>query len=212
MIHIDVPQGSDEWWQARLGIATASCFDRILTPAKMAPSQQAYGYQLKLLGEWLRGKPDESFESDWMKRGLEIEQEARESYSFIMSADVQQVGFCMDDDKRYGASPDGLVGEDGILELKSPSPGVHVGYLLDDKIPTVYRVQCLGSLLVTQRPWIDFMSYHPDMPPLIVRMYASEVKDDLNKLHNALVAFHGTMETRKQDLIAKGYRPMEMAA
>lgn len=212
MIVIDCQQGSEEWWTARLGIATASMFDKVLTPARMEPSQQAYGYQCKLLAEWLRGKPDDTFQSDWMSRGHELEPAALEAYSFITDSSVQRVGFCLEDEKRYGASPDALVDEDGAAEIKSPSPGVHVGYLIDGKIPTTYRMQCLGVLLVTGRAWIDFMSYHPDMDPLIVRMYASEEKGNLDTLHNALVAFHGNLETRKQYLIEQGYRPLEKAA
>jgi len=168
MIIVECKQGTDEWFQAKLGILTASEFNKIITPAKLEPSKSADGYINKLVAEWLRGKPDESYQSDWMKRGLEIEEEARDYYAFVTDNNVSQVGFCLEDAKRYGCSPDGLI-DDGGLEIKCPSPGVHVGYLLAKKVPTEYKLQILGNLLVTGNSWWDFESYHPDMETLIVR-------------------------------------------
>lgn len=209
---VECEQYSDEWWAARVGIPTASNFDSILTPAKMAPSTKAEAYQCRLLAEWMTGKPVDTYQNDAMTRGLELEPAARESYQFITDAEVAEVGLCLEDTGRWGCSPDGLVGDDGLLEIKCPTPGVHVGYLLSDQIPLNYKLQCLGQLLITGRDWLDFMSYHPDMDPLIVRMYAREVKDELSLLHNALEAFHGVLETRKQYLIEKGYGPLSEAA
>jgi len=186
MITIECEQGTEEWFQARLGIPTASDFNKIITPAKLEPSKQADTYINKLIAEWLRGKPDESFQSDWMKRGQEVEEEARDFYIFQTDSKVKQVGFCLTDNKTYGCSPDGLVGKDGGAEIKCPSPGVHVGYLLGNKVPTEYRLQILGSLLVTGRKWWDFLSYHPDMESLIVRTSRKDVEDDLKTLKKAL--------------------------
>ena len=171
---VDCIQGERSWWAARLGIPTASEFDKIVTPARLDPSSQVKGYANKLLAEWLRGQPDDSFQSDWMKRGHEVEAEAISAYGLIKDCDPERVGFCLTDCGRYGASPDSLIGDDGGLEVKCPSPGVHVGYLLDGKLPTTYRVQVIGSLLVTGREWWDFESYHPDMEPLIVRTWRKE--------------------------------------
>ena len=81
MITVDCIQGEPEWFMARLGIPTASEFGKIITPAKMEPSRSADTYINKLVAEWLRGKPDESFQSDWMKRGLAVEEEARDFYT-----------------------------------------------------------------------------------------------------------------------------------
>ena len=189
MLVIDCEQGSDEWWQARLGIPTASEFKSILTPAKLELSTKSVAYRNKLLAEQLRGKPDESFESDWMKRGLDIETEARNYYEFLYDVEPQQVGFCLHDNKRYGCSSDGLIGNDGGLEIKCPSPGVHVGYMLGHKLPTLYKMQVLGSLLVTGCRWWDFLSYHPDLKHLIIRTYAKDVKEELEILSNALGNF-----------------------
>ena len=170
MIIVECEQGTEEWFQARLGIPTASEFGKIITPAKLQPSTQAETYINKLVAEWLRGKADESFQSDWMKRGHEVEEEARDFYTFQTDVEVKQVGFCLTDNKTFGCSPDGLMDKGGV-EIKCPSPGVHVGYLLAEKVPTNYRLQILGSLLTTGRKWWDFLSYHPDMKALIVRTW-----------------------------------------
>ena len=199
-------QGSDEWFMARLGIPTASEFGKIITPAKLEPSRSADTYINKLVAEWLRNKPDESFQSDWMKRGLEVEEEARDFYTFHTDTEVKQVGFCMEDAKRYGCSPDGLISDEGGLETKCPSPGVHVGYLLANKVPTEYRLQVLGSLLITDMKWWDFLSFHPDMKPLIVRTYRKDVEDDLKILEKALVATNKKIYDKKQILIDSGIK------
>ena len=210
MITINCEQGTPEWFQARLGIPTASEFGKIITPAKLEPSRQADTYINKLVAEWVRGKPDESFQSDWMKRGNEFEEEARDFYTFHTDTEVKQVGFCLVDSRNYGCSPDGLIDKDkdgkGGAEIKCPSPGVHVGYLLAEKVPTEYRLQILGSLLTTGRVWWDFISYHPDMRPLIVRTYRKDVEDDLKALAKALTVTHKKICEKQQLLIKHGFK------
>jgi len=206
MLIIDCEQGSEEWFQARLGIPTASEFSKIITPSKLEPSKQAGPYINKLVAEWLRGKPDEGFQSDWMKRGHELEEEAQDCYVFISDNAVSKVGFCLADNKAYGCSPDSLIGEDGGLEIKCPSPGVHVSYLLTNKLPTEYKLQVLGSLLVTSRDWWDFISYHPDMEPLIVRTDRIDVADELMALEKALIATSKKIYDKKQILINRGLK------
>ena len=206
MIIIDCVQGEPEWFAARLGIPTASEFNKVITPAKMEASKSADTYINKLVAEWLRGMADESFQSDWMKRGHEVEEEARDYYAFRFDVEVKQVGFCLEDAKRFGCSPDGLIGEDGGVEIKCCSAGVHVGYLLANKVPTEYRLQVLGSLLVTGREWWDFLSFHPDMEPLIVRTHYKDVKEDLIVLEKALIATNKTIYDKKQILIKRGLK------
>lgn len=208
MLVINCLQGSDEWAKCRLGIPTASEFGKIITPSKLEPSKQADTYINKLVAEWLRGKPDESFQSDWMKRGIEVEEEARDFYSFHTDVEVRQVGFCMVETRMYGCSPDGLVENDfpGGLEVKCPSPGVHVGYLLANKVPTEYRLQILGSILITGYEWWDFISYHPDMKPVIVRTYRKDVVLDLKTLENALAVTNIKIYNKQQLLIKSGIK------
>jgi hypothetical protein len=94
--------------------------------------------------------------------------------------------------------------EDGGVEIKCPSPGVHVGYLLANKVPTEYKLQILGSLLVTNRDWWDFISYHPDMESLIVRTYRKNVDEELKTLEKALIATNKKIYDKKQILIKRG--------
>lgn len=164
----------------------------------MGPSQSWEGYRNKILAEWKRGLPDDAFKSEWMKRGHEQEAAARRAYSFLTDLEVTQVGFCVTDDGAYGCSPDGLVNEDGGLEVKAPSPGIHVGYLLDGVVPSIYMPQVLGGLVVTGREWWDFVSYHPDFEPLIVRTYAADVAEELDHLKKALEAFCKDLERCKE--------------
>lgn len=201
MIVIDCEQGSPEWFAARLGKPTASEFDKIIT-AGGKPSTQADGLLHKLLAELITGKAAVFTESDWMKRGKEYEAEARDFLSFHLDTEIRQVGFVMTDCGSFGCSPDGMYAEGGC-ELKCPSPGVHVSYLLRGTIPPDYIPQVQGSMLVTGAPWWDFVSYHPDMPPLIVRVERDYA------FHAALAEYMGKFLTRleaaKCALIERGH-------
>jgi len=166
MIVLDCEQYSDEWWDARLGIPTASMMSSIVTSEGKKSSSWKTALN-KLAAEKLRGKPDETFQSDWMKRGHELEDEAAGYYSFLTGRDLQKVGICFRDQKDAGFSPDALASDRG-LEIKCVSPGVHVGYLREDKVPTTYKPQVYSSLYLSDFELWDFMSYHPDMKPLIV--------------------------------------------
>lgn len=169
MIILDVEQGTEEWLAARCGIPTASCFDKIITSTGK-PSAQLGAYMNKLLGEWLMGGPEESFSSEWMQRGNELEPEARSFYEFDTDATVTQVGLVyLDEQKLVACSPDGLT-EDGGLEIKCPSAGVHVTYLLDGKLPTKYKQQVQGCMWICQKPHWDFVAYHPGMSPMVCRV------------------------------------------
>lgn len=182
---IDCQQYSREWWEARRGIATASAFDRIATPAKGDYSTQAEGYACQLIADrfdrWYGCTED--YVSAAMKNGTIMEPEARNFYELKRDYDVVQVGFCLADDGRLGCSPDGLVGDHGGLELKSPTLSTHVKYLYDGVLPTKYKPQVHGCLIVTGRAWWDFMSYAPGLPPLLVRVepdeYTQRLRDTL---------------------------------
>lgn len=171
---VDVIQRTDAWLECRLGIPTSSNFDKIVT-TKGEPSKQAQKYLYKLAGERVSGICEESYQNGAMSHGVELEPEARNFYQVITDNEVEQVGFCISDDGfRYGASPDGLVGDNGLIEIKCPSIAVHVEYLLNEKLPTTYFQQVQGQLLVTSREWCDFISYFPGLKPLIVRVERDE--------------------------------------
>jgi hypothetical protein len=174
MITVDVEQGSEAWFAVRCGIPTASCFDKLVT-SKGEPSKQAEKYLFQLAGERVTGKPEEGFKNDFMQRGNDREQEARNFYTVVTDSPIQKVGVCFPDEKRkYACSPDGLVGSDGGIEIKCPSMAVHVGYLLAGKMPVEYFQQVQGSLLVTGRKWWDFVSYYPGIKPVIIRIHRDE--------------------------------------
>ena len=197
MIILDCAQGSTEWHSGRLGVATASNFDRVITPTGK-PSTQAEGYMNRLLAEWLTGKTSDIEQSEWMKRGIEMEAEARTYYAFLHDAEIRQVCIVYKDERRLvSCSPDGLHG-DGGLEIKCPAPHTHVGYLLSESLPNDYIPQVQGSMYVTGAPWWDFMSYHPDMEPVIVRV----LRDDafIKMLDGLLTKFLAEMQTRRDKL------------
>ena len=170
---IECEQGSVDWWLARKGIPTASQFDRILTPKTGKYSASAEEYICELIADGMMGGPPQGIEgytSKAMQDGIDTEPEARRWYAFERDAHVQQVGFCLTDDGRFGCSPDGLVGDDGGLELKCPMLKTHIKYLSAGTLPAEYKCQVHGSLIVTERAWWDFVSYAPNLPPLLVRV------------------------------------------
>jgi hypothetical protein len=196
-------QKSPEWWSARRGIPTASEFHRIVTPAKGTLSDQADGYICDLISDRLATDDEymaSGYQSDAMANGTALEPAARDWYAFDCDQDVQQVGFCVSDDGRYGASPDGLIGQDGCLEIKCPQRSTHIKYLLDGGLPTKYKCQCHGVLWVTGRKWLDFMSYCEGLPPLIVRVYRDAFTESLGR---SVIAFCVKLEESIQKIEGK---------
>ncbi len=170
MIILDCEQMSDEWFAARAGIPTASNFDKIVKNDGNR-STQFQSYLNKCAAESVAGA-GESFTSDAMQRGIELESDARDLYQFINDVTVAEHGLIFkDENKSFSCSPDGLVGDDGGLEIKCPLPHTHVAYLRANKLPSKYFAQVQGSLYVTGREWWDFMSFCPEFKPLILRVY-----------------------------------------
>jgi len=200
MITLDMEQGSDEWFQARIGIPTASSFDKIITSTGKA-SAQSEGYMNALLAEWLTGEKASIKQSDWMTRGIELEPEAREAYEFITDTEVNEIGIAYkNEDRLVSCSPDGLLTDRG-LEIKCPAPGTHVGYLLGGKIPTTYVQQVQGSMWVCDMDKWDFLSYHPDMKPMIITV---ERDDKFCGLLDSLMnKFIDTLLTKREILKQK---------
>lgn len=184
MILIECEQGSIEWLSARCGIPSASNFDQVLT-SKGEPSKSSTKYAYKLAAERVSGIKEEVFQSAAMARGCEVEQEAVDFYELTQGVSVQAIGFCLHPSKRFGCSPDRLVGEEGLLEIKCPLSHTQVEYLLDNKLPTEYIAQVQGQLLVTGRKWCDFLSYFPGLRPLIIRVERDETY--IAKLEAALI-------------------------
>lgn len=186
MIAVDCPQQDKEWYMLKMGLPSASCFDRILTPGG-EPSKQRQKYLYMLAGEKVSGIKEPCYQSFAMLQGIEREEEARRLYELVKGTKVQRVGICYPDDRKlYGCSPDGLVGQNGLVEIKCPEVHTHVDYLLRDEMPGDYFPQAQGQLLVTGRKWVDFVSYYPGLKPLILRVTRSEryiatLKSELEK-------------------------------
>jgi len=170
----DMEQGTDEWFEARKGLATASRFRDVFTSTGKASASQDK-YINELIAEMMSRKPLENFTSEWMRRGTELEPEARTYYELETDVEVQEVGFAvMDLDEvavdatgRIGGSPDGIF-EGGGLEIKCPSPAKHVEYLRKGKCPPEYFPQVQGLMLIFDVQQWDFMSYHPDMDKQLI--------------------------------------------
>ncbi len=184
----DFDQYSQEWWDVRRGVPTASEFNRIVTPAKWQMGEGAKTYACELVAQAYDINYGETsdFATAAMRNGTIMEPEARRYYELETGSDVQQVGFCLSDCGRWGCSPDGLVGDDGGLELKHPTAATQVKWLMAGTVPIEHLAQCYGGMIVAKRSWWDFLSYYPGMEPLHVRVVPDE---KLVKLTEALELF-----------------------
>jgi len=170
---LDLEQGTYEWLQARLGCPSGSGFAKLITSSGQ-PSSSAETYINQLIAELITGESTYVQKTEWMERGNELEPIARMNYELETDCEVTQVGFCMHDSLKCGVSPDGLVGDDGGIEIKCPAPSTHVKYLRKGRLPTEYKSQVMGCLWITERKWWDFMSFHPQMPNLLIRVERDE--------------------------------------
>lgn len=173
MKKIECEQGSQEWLAARLGVPSASQFSKIVT-GKGGKSTQLEAYINQLVAEELTGETTLVYVNEHMKRGTQLEPDARELYEALTGQSVEEVGFCLHDTVNAGCSPDGLVGEEGGLEIKCAAPATHVEWVKAGALPAKHLQQIMGCLWITGRKWWDFMSYHPTMKPLIVRVERDE--------------------------------------
>jgi hypothetical protein len=168
MIIHEVEQNTVEWLTLRLGIPTASEFDRIVTPGgKFSKSSTSRAYALKLATEKLLNRPLDALEGlEWIERGKELEPQAVQAFEFIEEVKLRKVGFITSDDGRCGASPDMLiVGQNKGLEIKCPAPHTLMGYLVDG-FETKYHVQRQGQIYVGELDAVVMYAWHPEMPPV----------------------------------------------
>jgi hypothetical protein len=174
VIILDHEQGSPEWLAARLGKPSASMFSKLITQTGK-PSASAHDYVTELIAERLTGKSEPFHVTEWMQRGTELEPEAREAYEFISSNDVIETGFILDTGWEFGCSPDGLIREEGGLEIKCPKSKTMVSYLMNPQVGVKkYWQQIQGCMWITNRDWWDFFAYHPEMPHVLVRVERDE--------------------------------------
>jgi predicted phage-related endonuclease len=171
-IHCDFDQGSERWLQARCGLLTASEFDRILTPTlKIADNVKSRAHLWEIAAQRISGYVEPQYISDAMLRGQEDEIIARDLYSKNY-AEVAQCGFVTNSKWGFtlGCSPDGLVGEDGLIEVKSRCQRFQVQTICDGEMPEDFLLQVQGELLVTERQWCDFISFSGGLPMVTMRI------------------------------------------
>ena len=157
----DIEQGSDEWKELRLGKVTASSFDKVLAKGRGgAPSKTRQSYMMQLVAERLTGLAEEGFTNKYMEWGNECEPQARAMYELDNGVDVEQVAFVEYSDN-VGMSPDGLIGNDGLLEIKCPKTTTQIERYLKGEFPLDYMAQVQGQLWISGREWCDFVSFDP---------------------------------------------------
>ncbi len=162
-------QNSEAWLLARCGIPTASCFSKVLAKGE---GKVRKSYMLELAGEIVTGKPNEGYSNDHMKRGHDMELAARQQYAFERRVSPEIVGFVRNGPK--GCSPDALIGADGLLEVKTKIPALHIECMMRADFPPEHRAQCQGALWVAEREWIDLAVYWPGLPLVVHRATRDE--------------------------------------
>lgn len=182
---VKADQGTDQWKQARVGIATASRFGDVIAQTRSGYAASRKNYMAELVVERLTGLPADSFTSTAMAWGTETEPVARLEYSLATGNAVEETGLWIDDVLPIGASPDGFVNKDGTLEIKCPNTATHLETLMSKKVPRQYVAQIQGQLLLTDRKWCDFVSYDPRLPEN-AQMIIIRVERDQEYIDNLL--------------------------
>lgn len=193
---LNLEQGTPEWHAARLGIVTMSELKTLLVKGKGPGGfgAGAISYMHQLIGERITGEAADAFTGNaHTQRGHELEQVARELYREAAGhPNLEQVGIILN--HGVGYSPDCLVGNDGLVEIKTKLPKYQIELLLADEIPSEHVAQCQGGLWVSEREWIDFVSYWPGMPLFVKRAYRDEALIQI--IAERVEAFHEEMERR----------------
>jgi len=198
---IDVPQNSQEWLHARLGIPTASCFGLVVAPGRAdQPSKQRQTYMLTLLGERLTGELSEQASSPNFDRGHRMEIDAANDYEFRQRVTTETIGFMRRGN--VGCSPDRLItGTRGLVEIKSKKANLQLAAILADELPAEHKAQVQGGLLVSGYEYCDFVSYWPGLPLFVKRVYRDEayidwLRDELDAFNEELDALDRQMRER----------------
>lgn len=190
----NVEQGTDSWHALRAGLPTASCFSAIMDRKKNGdPTAARQKYLYTLAGQRITGKIVETYSGGALERGKIMEDEARKFYVFQSDQTCEQVGFVTNSIWHAGASPDSLVGSEGMLEIKTKLPDLLLECLEADEVPEEHVAQCQGQLAVAQRAWVDLCCYWPGMPKFIKRIprdetYIAKLKIEVRQFNEELDA------------------------
>lgn len=158
-------QRTEEWFAARLGCVTASRAADVMAKTKSGYSAGRANYMAQLITERLTSTPTQGFSSAAMQWGTDTEPQARAAYELMTGEDVVEDGFVPHPTiKGFGASPDGLVGADGLVEIKCPNSATHIDTILSEKVPPKYITQMQVQMMCCEREWCDFVSFDPRLP------------------------------------------------
>ena len=207
-------QRTPEWFAARAGKVTASRVADVIAKTKSGPSASRATYMGELIAERLTGVCIERYTNAAMQWGTDTEAEARGAYQFETTTLVTPVGFCPHPKiEMAGASPDGCVGFDGLLELKCPNSATHIDTLLGQSVPGKYITQMQWQMACTGRKWCDFASFDPRLPETM-RLHIQRVQRDdkmIADLEAAVVEFLSEVDAKVAALRAR-YEPVRVAA
>ena len=199
----EIIQGSDEWKALRLGRVTASRVADVVAKTKSGYSASRANYMAQLIAERLTGTVAEAYTNAAMIHGTETEPEARAAYCFYQGVAVEEVAFVPHPKiDQAGASPDGLVGDDGLVEIKCPNTATHLETLLGQAVPAKYETQMQFQMACTGRKWCDFVSYDPRMPENM-RLFVKRLpRDDkrIAELESEVAAFLLEMAVKLSEL------------
>ena len=203
---IDCEQQTEAWerWRNR---PTASEFSSFITPARGEYSEQATAYAAKIVAKRL-GVYQEPPPTFWMEWGNEMEPNAKHAYTLQTGRAIRDVGFALPDGTdAYGGSPDGLVGEDGLIEIKCPAPEKLIAIHAAGNMPVEYRPQVQGLLLITGRAWCDFYVFHPELTPYLQRIeadldYQTKIAECLLKLLQEIQRIESAVGKCRHELVA----------
>jgi putative phage-type endonuclease len=196
-------QGSVEWFQERLGKVTASRVADVLAKTKTGYSASRANYMAQLIAERLTGQPQESYTNAAMQWGIDTEPAAKAAYEFYRDAEVLPVSFLNHPKiKMSGASPDGLVGNGGLVEIKCPNTATHLDTLLNGSIPGKYILQMQWQMACGEREWCDFVSFDPRMPAHM-QLFVSRIDRDavqLAAMEKEIVGFLAEIDGKIEQL------------
>lgn len=196
-------QGSDEWFAARIGRVTASRVSDVMAKTKTGYSASRTNYMMELLCQRLTGRREEGFTSAAMQRGTELEPAARACYEAESGLLVAECGLVIHPEiNGLGASPDGLVGDDGLLEIKCPNTATHIDFIRTGKPKAEYQWQMLCQMACTGRAWCDFVSYDDRLPPALQYHSVRMERDDsrIAEMVSEVTKFLRELDQLEQDM------------
>ena len=196
---LNFQQGLAEWLQARAGLITCSELESVFSKGKGKEvfGKAAITYMYELIGEQITGEPKQSYSGFHTERGHSHEPLAIELYQLQHDVEIESCGFIVGE--KVGYSPDGLIGLNGLTEIKSKLPKFQAQILYECEIPGEHYMQCMGGLWVAEREWIDFISYCPSMPIFIKRLYRDEKV--IQEIKDRVELFLEELECRKQKIM-----------